>query len=781
MGIKYFNHEEGIELMSKMLFDRKLVPIIGSGFTCGCKSYGDTVPDGPRSIDIMTEKIKQHESDINTENYNFDKAASFFFRIVPKKEKENFFKTYFTKVVLDEERKSFLKLPWSHIYTLNVDDAIEGTGFFYAIYPYQNAKKPNRSDKLVYKIHGDANHELFYDSKDNIVFNSTQYIKSLTSVNNSTIINAIKADYKQKNLLFIGCGLSNEPDLKFIYNSVNEELIANAYRTIIRTKKLTIEDELNLEEYGINSVILVNNYRAFYIDFINIFNKYSVDDTNEHLFLNPQVTDLSDSKELTLKYFFGKNIFDSHLNSFYKSNMHITRSKISDIKNAIEKNNAIIIQGRRFSGKTYILCSLCEHIVKYNVLFFPSDILIDEDIISKLLKGRTDTLFLFDSNSLSEYAYQEVAHSSELLYHNRNKIVVAINSKDIYLYDNLEAEVIHISPKFYDKNELYSINSLANQYSLISRKLTDTNLDYLHRIKYEQKINIDLPLEFPTGYTDHEKVILFLLCVKDKLYYEDISLLDISFKNVDILIKSMKGLIEKIPVSKGEKIPHSSMKLIHNSKYILLEIMNTFNQDEIVYIVTYVVSKAIGDYTKKRFYVDTVLFDTLNQLFGKRNGAGNIIYNIYGELEKYLFNDMDYWLQRAKSIYRLKPNIKEELIKAYGYAKKSYTDGDPRVHAKSALTLSLISCFLSEVIQDTEETSYEIEAINYAYEAITSDYFKKIGRIRLNTEFESKNQNGESFYEKLIKLCKKHKLSGGNSIFQKTFEIERKLLDIKNN
>ncbi len=737
---------------------------------------GDVVPDGPRSIELMKEKIKEVDHTIDVNNFNFDKTASRFFNIVSKEEKEYFLKKYFTKVSLKEELKSFLELPWSYIFTLNIDDGIENTGIYQCVYPYQNAKNPNSNSKLVYKIHGDANYELLYNTENNIVFSNSQYIAALTSSSNTTIINAIKCDYKQKNLLFIGCSLSNEPDLKFIFDSVGHDLLANAYRTVVRTGKLSKNEEMDLEDYGINSVIIVNSYRAFYIDFVNSFKKIAVSSFENKLYFNPKIKYISSNDEKTsLEYWAGKSIFKSSENAFYKTELHITRFKISDLEEALNNNHAVLLQGRRFSGKTYVLCSLCESFSKYNILYFPSDTLLDESIISKLFKEKQNTLFLFDSNSLNDYAYQQVAHSLDFLKANKNKIIIAVNSKDIYLLDNLDAETIHISPKFYYRNELQQAAEAANKFSLVSREKKDTNLDYLQKLTDVQKLNIQLPIQFPKEFTGSERAILFLLCVNDKLFFGDISALDIRFSEVDTLIESMKGIIEKTNVSKGEKSYHSTMKLIHNSKYILLNIMNRFNSQEIIDVITYIVSKTLGDYTKKRLYVDAVLFDTLNQLFGKKSGAGKMIYQIYDALEKYLYNDMDYWLQRAKSIYRLNANDKDELLLAYRYAKKSYVDGDIRVQAKSALSLSLISCFISEI--DSNSDQYELEAINYAYEAITSDYFKKIGNIGFNAEFERKNKNGESFYKKLIKICQKHKeITDDNLLFHKIIEIEKKVV-----
>ena len=68
-------------------------------------------------------------------------------------------------------------------------------------------------------------------------------------------------------------------------------------------------------------------------------------------------------------------------------------------------------------------------------------------------------------------------------------------------------------------------------------------------------------------------------------------------------------------------------------------------------------------------------FDTLNQLFGRKKGAVKLIFKVYESLEQLLSDDLHFWLQRSKSIYRLVPNQYWKLKTSYSYAKKVYMDG----------------------------------------------------------------------------------------------------------
>ena len=48
MSIKQLNHDDGIRILIKLLYEGKLTPIIGSGFTMGCQSKKANVPDGKK-------------------------------------------------------------------------------------------------------------------------------------------------------------------------------------------------------------------------------------------------------------------------------------------------------------------------------------------------------------------------------------------------------------------------------------------------------------------------------------------------------------------------------------------------------------------------------------------------------------------------------------------------------------------------------------------------------------------------------------------------------------
>lgn len=784
MSITYLSHDEGIEKLARLLFDGKLVPIIGAGFTKGCTSAKGNVPDGNGCVTLMNNLIKKKKPDIATST-DFNTASKRFFKHVSLEQQKEFFENYFTNVSLNDYLKEFIKLSWPYIYTINIDDAIEREGDYIPVLPYQDIDTSSQSLKLVYKLHGDATHEVLRYLKDGkptkIIFTATQYTASIASEENKTMRNAITSDYKQKNLVFIGCSLKSEPDLEFIYANSKDDVIDTAMRCVIRTGNLTDEEEELLEDYGINTVIYVNSYELFYRNFISAYNALKATECeSKYTFLNPNIQVLvNDDYKTNLKYISCNEIFDSKQNCFYKSKFHTLRECTSKIEDKLKTSNGVIIRGRRFSGKTFILCTLAERFQEYTVLYFPSQLNIDEDVLRNLLKKQTNSLFLFDSNSLANTAYQLIAHSKEILENNKNKVVIATNSNETYLLDALDIEVVSIRNVFLS-NELFYIRTICDKYGIIRRNNRDSNVDFLKRLQDEQKIEIPFFDHLPTTFDREELVLLVLLCMEDKVYLSDVNALNISFKKVDQLIQRMDGMVEKVPTTKRERSQHSAEKIIYNSKYCLLSIMKTLKPEQVIETITYIVSHLVNDKNRKRLCIDAVLFDTLNQLFGHAKGAGALIFKIYISLEPYLNQDMDYWLQRAKSIYRLYSNDRDKLMLAYQYAKKAASDGNGRIQVKASLTISLICCLLAKKCKNSvERFPYEMEAIHCSYTAIYSPYFEN---RQQNLKGELSRQKKDSYVDLIGNVC--HKLSDSADdleLVYKSQQILKKLNELNGN
>lgn len=116
---------------------------------------------------------------------------------------------------------------------------------------------------------------------------------------------------------------------------------------------------------------------------------------------------------------------------------------------------------------------------------------------------------------------------------------------------------------------------------------------------------------------------------------------------------------------------------------------------------------------------------------------------------------MHYWLQRAKSIYRLRSKDKAKLDIAYGFAKKAYLDGHGKLYYQAALSLALICSRLANFEKEPgKRTAILEEAINYAYSSIFSDYYRNNNKY-LKSELQiRKERNGNLGL--LSEMCKEY-------------------------
>ena len=151
--INYIEHNKGIEKLSQLLLEERLIPIFGAGFSKSSPSLSGFVPDGPECTKLMKALIQKYIPDIDVSllaNYNFNDTAKRFKKSVPHFIPEfnylEFFKSNFTEVKLSPTKENFLRLPWPFAFTINIDDGIENSNLFNPILPYQNARK-NVSDE----------------------------------------------------------------------------------------------------------------------------------------------------------------------------------------------------------------------------------------------------------------------------------------------------------------------------------------------------------------------------------------------------------------------------------------------------------------------------------------------------------------------------------------------------------------------------------------------------------------------------------------------------------
>lgn len=727
--INIIEYEEGIKQLVKYAIRRKLIPVFGAGFTAGCQSINGIVPNGKRATESMCDMILNSGScplqECDIKEMTFSEISDLFFENVSRDERATYFEDFYTGVVLFQHQIDFLtKINWPYAYTLNVDDGIEKNSDFNPILPYHKFRRPKTSKRILYKLHGDAEYESKYIDKiqDNIVFSQSQYLQAITSEDNTDIYKALLADYAQEHLLFIGCSLQEERDLQFVYDK-SKSSQKDAYRIVLRNEIPPLQEQRNLKKHGINEIILVENYESFYTYFLLAYQEYQTENKEKiYKYINPEIIIKTDKKE-SLELISNANIFNAETNAFLKGALHIFRNALRDIQRELNVSSFVLLKGRRFSGKTYVMCSLAEYYKKREVFYFPSELFADEEVVESVLSSQKNSLFLFDSNSISPDVYALIIKSSNALKENNNYLVIAINSNDNYLLTKINCNVVELKNEFYG-DELSMSEKAQDSFGLARRKYGQTNIDYLYVLRKDQNLSIPFAPAKMLKLLSKERSALIALCALDKLYYSDLIALDLNRQEIENMCKKLSPFVEMIPTSEVEVTRHSTTKMVHNSKIAIVELLKQFQIKEISDSIFMIVKKYKSDYSRRRLYIDVILFDTLNQIFSGNDNSKILIYTIYENLQSLLENDLHYWLQRAKSIYRTQNGL-ENYEEAYTYAKKAYIDGDDALSTKAALTTALISCAIAEYKQGKEKLGYYVESVYLAYEAVFSEYFHR--------------------------------------------------------
>lgn len=757
--MKIFYKEEGIEFLVNAISRNNIVPIIGAGFTAGCPAYDGIVPNGDTMKKIMQDCIKKYSviyKDV-VDGYSFQDISEIFFdrNEVPFEVCRDVLQKNFTNVKLPQFKINFLNC-WKYIYTINIDDAIEGNTAFKTILPYTNLRSEAlgiiKKNNYVLKLHGDAAHECLHD-QENIVFSSDQYISSLRHPNNAQIIRSIYSDYKQKNIIFIGCSLNDEPDLKSIYRDVNRD-IRDTYIVQLRRNTPSGIDLKNLKKHGVNALLLVDDYDVFYKDLFSAVNSSKKEEiTFEYKYKNPKTDLISDKDNILRDISTGRNPFDTEKGIFKIPNLYVQRDISVNILESISKENFFVIHGRRFSGKTYVLNYIIENTPKYDKFMFPSNTSFDDNFVESILDESKNSIFIFDSGSITSEVYTMILRKKTSIVGRNNKIIIVSNTNEDFLISRLNAKY-YVVKNVFSNDEMSAFNDKADKLAFVRRKAKQTHLEYAYVLLKQHNIEISYIPKEVSSFTRNEQAIIFMLCVFNKVYMHEISYMNITNTEVNIFIHQNPILFEIIDCDPNEAFGKSIYKIVHNSRSILLNIVKTMSKEDVLYVILLIVNNLYA-YDKQQ-YKTAIMFDTLNQLFGQE-GAGHLIEYIYKNLEDVLYKEPHFWLQRAKSIYRLFRTDKEKLLIAVEYAQKAMNDsgeGKDRnivLYLKSKFSAALIYCMLYNMEEDDEHK------IHYQKQSIImfhGVFIHRHGDLPKSIEnLLSYSHYGENVYNSIVSIC----------------------------
>lgn len=753
--------------------EKNLIPILGSGFSRGFSTFkGGKVPSGTDlkkyMIDMICSVKKYSLEELQKES--FSSVAQSFERCFsdPSSEgiKDYFINNYTCVKINKPQQIRFLnEIDWDYIYTLNIDTTIEDipNGKWEVFYP--NKKFDDRvvrdGYKKLYKIHGDVNAFCKNLSYDEMILTENQYIRSLES--NGQFHGLLSADCGNKNLLYIGCSLDDEIDIKYsVISDENRNVKDRETRGIyVTAEKLSEHKKEKLEEFNISHIIQlenVNEYEIFYEFVVECYQESCQDRiSNIHQYEFCVSEKLGAERDKNIE-FLADIASRKGIVPFYYTPLSIC----DEIK--LVKNKVNVIIGRRFVGKSMLAYSILEKHPNFSRYYISENDELSYEELKTIVK-QDNSLIVFDSDALDDRSFGYVINEFE---REKNNIVcVFLNSFTdiINILSSYPNMINYALDKKMDgkigQDDLSIINSKLNELGIAMFSEKQNILDNTLRIAnvYNKKILGNYVI------SDVEEIELIMwLLVKSKIYYEEIVTLGLvrSYKKI---VNKFAPFLQEEHCKKGEMKRHSHVKVICNGKLGLLQILNAYVyppktaiEEAVYHIRKKYVCDAIYNILSSFEKIDSdivksfLMFDTLNDIFSrayskisidflmsegkfgkKQLGASSMIHEIYNDehIMKLKSKDPNYWLQRAKSIYMTNYRHKGaqwELLEAVNCAKKAEEDSRLKIEAgeikylrtesNSIMQLAMLYGKLAR-LRNYEDLEVNDEALRYYYASLS--------------------------------------------------------------
>jgi hypothetical protein len=728
-------HEQRTESMIITMFQRRnLVPVLGAGFSKGAHTQDASVPAAEEFRATMLDVLNQHvgEEAASLKEKKFAEVAEYFLnpQFVPTPVVKEVIRKYFTRVTLNGARKAFLACPWPYIYTLNIDDAIErNSDFKDKVIPNRRISTTARQLSCVYKVHGDAADELIYDEPSKIIFSTAQYVRSLTT--NISMLNSLKTDLTEQNTLFVGCSLDQEIDLLYALAEYNNAF-PEGRRSIFTTSKAPNRfEEAKLASHGINSVLLVRDYDAFY-ETIARWGKRAEEPAisliSPHL-RGATLQRLDHDRIANLSFLLKESSGlkagpDAVMPDFYVQR---------DIENAILRSTDVapitLIRGRRYSGKTLLLQSLTLSAKSRKTYLFKSDTRVSYEVL-KELAGVRNGLLLFDTNVLSPESAASLVTLVQTFMLNNCAVVVAANRTEPDVVGTLVRHVddeadFELQPRL-SRRECDDLNSKLDALGILRFNDRRTLLDNTFGL-LEQYPQIKSELAKAQNLSEKEVAVLLVAAIADKAYSSLATALQIRTTEIFSLCEKLAPVIEVVETSRSElRDTNSRHKIVVNSKVGLsLQIRSITAERGFRWL-----SERISDTVRRLIDLpkfasighSMYMFDAINYVLAQTSdesegtGYRPVVLSLYENLQPTLNSSADYWLQRAKAILNLE-NRKEALLEGIDYAMKAYHEAErERTIDNAEFTIALLygKLCVATRFNDVEYTKAAIQCFSRA-------------------------------------------------------------------
>lgn len=658
------------------LIDKRIVPILGSGFSFGSKTACGVVPNGKNMYKYMVSKIKEMGIASNElDGKKFQQIASYYNSLISCEERRRYLLENFLNVKLTQIKKSFLKINWPYIYTFNVDDAIEKNSSYSTVLApmRQFFSKTFEDRRCVIKLHGDADEMTKYLNGDNFsVFDQMQYIKSLKG--NQFLLTKLKEDFQYRNLIFVGCSLEEETDILSVFSELEVSKIAQVDRYFVSDHIPSKIQKIELEQYGITCVVVVDKYDLFYYGLYEEYqNNKAISADVLDSYLNIPVKGLNIGRNKILRYLLnGVPLFNIKERKITIPKFFISRNITKTILNDFGSTNIQIVYGRRISGKSYLLADIYRNIFNKNKYFFDSRTQLNGVSINKLLQ-KENSVIIVDTNVISRQDFTNVLQLQEAMKKRDIHFIIAIHSSDKDILSILTNDLPYT--KCYELNHILTDSEQEEESEYRRLKLA---LNALNILNFEKRLSIldniimlqnifqyesDLRLpnmDVPVG--DRDIIAsLILLAMKGKISSNELAYF--SFKSLPTGLDRKQEMVFENDyryLLNPDIFDGTGFQIVCNAQAWLLNQMSIISSnnvyfDTIIEAYHYLVSmtKKREMWRKKNFknrdVEELIRFDTLNQIFrgDNKRGSKELIKAIYDNLQTVLNDSYNFHHQHA--------------------------------------------------------------------------------------------------------------------------------------
>ncbi|ECG7136106.1 SIR2 family protein [Salmonella enterica] len=752
-----YNDPNTTSFLATAFSENSLIPIIGAGFTRGClTSSNKRVPSGNEFKAIMINIIKTQKGYVDEsvikklEAKTFSEISELFFNEnwVPRSEVIRCLENYFSGVTLTQDKKDFLKcISWPYIYTLNADNGIEKHSEYKVALPYDDALSfDSKKYPTLYKIHGDVEYEMRHDVS-RLVFRKSDYLSSLES--NRKMLELLQIDFREKNIIYIGCSLSDEIDLAFLVAKQSQSGRKSTKNIIFLEKKP--EDELDEQDYidmGINMIILYDKgeYQQIY-ETINSAYQLSAKKTNELNEFKLSISKLDNNKENN-ENFLVKGIVDisnESLNSNFLIPYYYTERSIQkDIIEATQNYDVVIIKGTRISGRTLLALNVLNNIKDKEILIIDSSKKISEQSINKIL-GQENSIIFFDSSALDYDVLKKINKSCERFEKSKITVLICVdandNHEDTFWRTKGRVKVFNVKNTFNAKEQ-----SILNNRAIGCQLPTFSDGKYIldkiynvYKVIGEDKLISKIPASIELYF------ILCIIATKHSVTGQELIMSGLEDQKFQKVIKDNSPFLEIERISAQEQYDHTSYKVVsYASSWVVSVIREFYRTKSKDWCVDNLINFLKTIYFRdKKLAIAIRKYDNLNHIFSSgTNGAAELIIDLYNKLQAIEGKEAEFYVQKAKAYYNISRSNTETKIKEINERIRELD---------TALTWARTEKNIA-----TERNILHIRALLWIKKIVIAEVFNKDDiEISLQRVIEAINNNNDSYNNTLLNSSSK--------------------------